>query len=133
MAGTFKFDLVSPERVLMSEAAEEVLVPGADGDFTVLASHAPVIAMLRPGVISAKLAGGKTTRLFVMGGFAEVLPDSLTVLAERAMPVDAMDAAVVARETRAAEAELAAATTDEARHIATSALETLKGLGTRVA
>jgi F-type H+-transporting ATPase subunit epsilon len=129
---TFKFDLVSPERVLLSEAAEEVRVPGSDGDFTVLASHAPVVATIRPGVIDVKLAGGKTNRIFVKGGFAEVLPDSLTVLAERAYPVEAMDAAAIARETKDAEADLAAATTDEHRTLAMNAIDTLKSLAGRV-
>ena len=100
MAATFKFELVTPERVLMSSDVSEVLVPGADGDFTVFAGHAPVISTLRPGVIVAK-DGSKATRLYVRGGFCEVAPDSLTVLAEQASDVEAMNADAVAAEIKA--------------------------------
>jgi len=127
MAGTFKFELVTPERVLMSSDVSEVLVPGADGDFTVYAGHAPVISTLRPGVIVAK-DGAKATRLYVRGGFCEVAPDSLTVLAEQASDVERMNADAVAGELKAAEAALAAATTDDARWAANTAIERLKAL-----
>ena len=73
MAGTFKFELVSPERILLSVDADQVVVPGADGDFAVLAGHAPVIATLRPGVLGVT-AGGTRKRLFVKSGFCEVDP-----------------------------------------------------------
>ena len=69
MARTFNFELVTPERVVFSTPAEEVLVPGADGDFTVLPDHAPMISTLRPGMLEAKLAGGKISRIFLHGGF----------------------------------------------------------------
>lgn len=127
MAATFKFELVTPERVLMSSDVSEVLVPGADGDFTVFAGHAPVISTLRPGVIVAK-DGSKATRLYVRGGFCEVAPDSLTVLAEQASDVEAMNADAVAAEMKVAEAALAAATTDDARWAANTAIERLKAL-----
>lgn len=127
MAATFKFELVTPERVLMSSDVSEVLVPGADGDFTVYAGHAPVISTLRPGVIVAK-DGSKATRLYVRGGFCEVAPDSLTVLAEQASDVERMSADGIAAEVKAAEAALAAATTDEARWAANTAIERLKAL-----
>ena len=127
MAATFKFELVTPERVLMSSDVSEVLVPGADGDFTVFAGHAPVISTLRPGVIVAK-DGSKATRLHVRGGFCEVAPDSLTVLAEQASDVEAMNADAVAAEMKVAEAALAAATTDDARWAANTAIERLKAL-----
>jgi len=77
MAGTFKFELVSPERVLLSIDADQVVVPGSDGEFAVLAGHAPVIATLRPGVLDVT-AGGSKRRLFVKSGFAEVDPSRLT-------------------------------------------------------
>ena len=128
MASTFKFELVTPERVLMSSDVTEVMVPGADGDFTVFAGHAPVISMLRPGVIVAKGEGNRATRLYVRGGFCEVAPDSLTVLAEQASDVESMNADAIAAETKAAEAALAAATTDDARWAANTAIERLKAL-----
>lgn len=130
---TFTFELVTPERVLMSGPVEQVLVPGADGDFSVMAGHAPVISTLRPGVIEAKAADGKVTRIYVRGGFCEVAPDSLTILAERASNADGMSADAVASELKAAEADLAAATTDDARWAANTAIERLKSLGSRAA
>jgi F-type H+-transporting ATPase subunit epsilon len=129
MADTFKFELVTPERMLMSEDVSQVVVPGTEGEFTVLAGHAPVISTIRPGVIAASLGDGRTVRLFVNGGFAEVDQNRLTVLAERALEVEAMDAALIAAELKAAEGELAAATDDAARLAANAALEQLRRLG----
>ena len=93
MAGTFKFELVTPERMALSQDATQVLVPGVEGEFTVLPGHAPVISALRPGVIEVTLAeSGETERIFVKGGFAEVDADRVTVLAERALAVEQMSA-----------------------------------------
>jgi len=126
MADTFRFELVTPERMALSEDVAQVVVPGVEGEFTVLPGHAPVISALRPGVIEVVLpeAGGKTS-IFVKGGFAEVDADHLTVLAERAIPVEALDAA---GELETAEAELAAAGDDASRLAAASAVESLKAL-----
>ena len=129
MAGTFKFELVTPERMALSEDVGQVVVPGVEGDFTVLPGHAPVISALRPGVIDVTLPDARKTRIFVKGGFAEVDADHLTVLAERALDVDAMDAATIAAELATAEADLASATDDAARLAAASAVERLRGLG----
>jgi F-type H+-transporting ATPase subunit epsilon len=128
MAGTFKFELVTPERMLLSEDAAHVVVPGVEGEFTVLPLHAPVIAALRPGVVSATLTDERTLRVFVKGGFAEVDADRLVVLAERALAVADLDAAGISAEIETAEAELAAATSDAARLAATSAVESLRAL-----
>jgi F-type H+-transporting ATPase subunit epsilon len=128
MAGHFKFELVTPERVLMSTDVSEVLVPGAAGDFTVLQGHAPVVSTLRPGVILAKATDGRTTRLYVRGGFCEVAPDSLTVLAEKASDAEKLVGDELAQELKAAETDLAAAKTDEARWLAHSAIDRLKSL-----
>ena len=127
MADRFRFELVTPERMALSEDVAQVVVPGVEGEFTVLPGHAPVISALRPGVIEVVLpeAGGKT-RIFVKGGFAEVDADHLTVLAERAIPVEALD---VAAELETAEAELAAASDDASRLAAASAVERLRALG----
>src|SRR5262245_16984332 len=89
---TFQFDLVSPERLLMSAEVEQVDVPGSEGDFGVFAGHAPVITTLKPGVVSVRAAGKGEERIFVRGGFAEVTLDRLTVLAEEAVPVAELDA-----------------------------------------
>lgn len=127
MAATFKFELVSPERVLLSEDAEQVVVPGADGDFGVLSGHAPLVSTLRPGVLEVDLPG-KRRRVYVKGGFAEVEPDRLTVLAERAMDVEELKGSHLAGEIAAAEAELKDAKDDEARMRAEAVVESLKAL-----
>jgi F-type H+-transporting ATPase subunit epsilon len=129
MADTFKFELITPERMLLSEDANQVLVPGFEGEFTVLPGHAPVISALRPGVVDAALADARKVRVFVKGGLAEVAADRLTVLAERAIPVETMDAGVIAAELQTAEAELAEAHDDAARLAAAAAVERLKALG----
>ncbi|MDA3859153.1 MAG: F0F1 ATP synthase subunit epsilon [Roseovarius sp.] len=85
MADTVQFDLVSPERLLASVAAKEVQIPGAEGDLTAMADHAPLITTLRPGVL--KVSGPEGDREYVVtGGFAEISGDSVSVLAERAIP-----------------------------------------------
>jgi F-type H+-transporting ATPase subunit epsilon len=127
MAQTFTFELVSPEKVLLSGEAEQVLLPGAEGDMTILAGHSPLISTLRPGVIDVTL-GGARSRVFVRQAFAQVEPDRLTVLAEKAVDVAELSASAVAAELSAAEAELAAAKTDEQRLTANQAIATLSGL-----
>lgn len=85
MAGTLQFDLVSPERRLASVKASEVQIPGADGDMTAMADHAPTITTLRPGVLRVVHDKG-TDEYVVFGGFAEIGPAAVSVLAERALP-----------------------------------------------
>jgi F-type H+-transporting ATPase subunit epsilon len=128
MAETFRFELVSPERVLLSEDAHQVVLPGSQGDFAVLVNHAPMVATLRPGVLDVQLPAG-ARRIFVKGGFAEVEPDRLTVLAETAFDADASSAgAAIAEELATAEAELAGAKDDNARFLAQTAVERLRAL-----
>jgi F-type H+-transporting ATPase subunit epsilon len=129
MADTFKFELITPERMLLSGDAAQVLVPGTEGEFTVLPGHAPIISALRPGVVDATLADARTVSVFVKGGLVEVDADRLSVLAERALPVEAMDAATIAAELETAEAELAAAGTDAARLAAATAVARLRAMG----
>ena len=105
MAETFKFELVSPERLLVSEEAESVVIPGSEGEMTVMARHAPVMATMRPGLVTVKTAAGKTDRYVVYGGFADILPDSCTLLAESSMHESDLDRADLSRrvqETRQA-------------------------------
>lgn len=132
MAGNFKFELVSPERILVSAETSEVIVPGADGDFTVFAGHAPVISILRPGVLVAKLADGSQTRTYIHGGFCEVSADSLTVLAEKAEDAATMSAATIAAHVASAEAVLADDDVDDERrytaHTAITHLNSLNGM-----
>ena len=91
MADPISFELVSPEKLLLSEEVEMVVVPGAEGDFGVLTGHAPLISALRPGVINTYTGTTIDKRIFVAGGFAEVTAERCTVLAEEAMPIDDID------------------------------------------
>jgi F-type H+-transporting ATPase subunit epsilon len=124
-AGTLQFELVTPDRVAVSGQARQVVVPGLEGQFTVLPGHAPVISTLRPGIVEVVLEGAETRRVFVKGGIVELDGAHLTILAERALEEGAMDAQSLASELEAARAELAAASDDTARLTAASALEVL--------
>ena len=93
MADTGEFELVSPERLLLSIPVEMVVVPGSEGDFGVLPGHAPMISTVRPGVISIWQDGAVDRRVFVAGGVAEVQPERCTVLAEDAVPLEDADEA----------------------------------------
>lgn len=86
-----QFELVSPEKLLLSEEVEMVVIPGAEGDFGVLPGHSPVISTVRPGVIHIFEGGSVKTRIFVAGGFAEVTAERCTVLAEEAVSLDDID------------------------------------------
>ena len=86
MADIFKFELVSPERLLVSEDVDAITLPGAGGDMTILSAHAPVMTTLRPGVLSVTKPGGATEEYVVFGGFADVTVGGCTVLAEDARP-----------------------------------------------
>ncbi len=99
MADPFQFDLVSPERLLMSAKVDQVVVPSSEGQFTVLSGHAPVMATLRPGVLQIT-RDGKDERIFVRGGFADVNADGLTVLAEQAIPMADLDAETSGEESQ---------------------------------
>lgn len=128
MASTFKFELVSPERVLVSDDATEVIVPGMDGQFTVLPGHAPTISSLRPGTLSIKLTEG-WRRVFVRGGIAEVEPDSLTILAQHLIDLEAGDTRpAVEAEIKAAEATLAVSKDDTERMMAQDTLGLLRSM-----
>lgn len=128
MAETFKFELVSPERLLVSADVAEVLVPGSEGDFTVLPRHAPVIAMLRPGILRIPGMEGRLGEIYVRGGLADVGPESLTVLAEQAVPLAEVDRALLDQEIKDAEAELADAQDEDTRRMAEDTLERLRSL-----
>ena len=91
MAGTLQFDLVSPERLILSEPVEMVIVPGVEGDFGALPEHSNLISLIRPGVLYVYRDGKQSERIFIGGGFAEVTGSGCTVLAEEAMPVAEID------------------------------------------
>ena len=94
MADMMQFDLVSPERRLASGPATAVQIPGADGDLTTMANHAPTITTLRPGIVRVSSPEGDA-QYVVTGGFAEIGPEGTSVLAERAMPVGEVTQAVL--------------------------------------
>ncbi|MCA1415679.1 F0F1 ATP synthase subunit epsilon [Bradyrhizobium sp. NBAIM20] len=89
---TFHFDLVSPEKLAFSGEVEQVDIPGAEGDFGVLAGHAPVVAAIRPGILTVT-TGGRHEKIIVLGGLAEVSENGLTVLADVATSLDELDRA----------------------------------------
>ncbi len=125
MAETFKFELVSPERLLVSADVEQVLVPGSEGDFTVLPRHAPVLTGLRPGLLDIK-AEGKEQRFFIKGGFAEIGPAGLTVLAETAIDLVSLDAGMLASAIKDAEEDVADAADPSIRDRAQTRLDHLR-------
>ena len=102
MAQSFKFELVSPERLLISAQVEAVVIPATEGEMTVMANHAPVMTTIKPGVVSITVAGGKVDRYVVFGGFADILPEGCTLLAESAIHVDEIDRDDIARRIQAA-------------------------------
>lgn len=128
MADKISFDLVSPEKLLLSEDADMVTLPGTDGYFGVLAGHSPVISTLKPGVIEVKGGTQGDRRFFVSTGFADVSPEKLTVLAEEAIPMENVDAELLTRRIADAEEDILQAKTEEARAKAVTQLDALQHL-----
>ncbi len=125
---TFTLELVSPERLLFAGDVEDVVVPGTEGEFTVLADHAPLMSTLKPGVVSIGESSGKRTRLFVRGGFADVAPTGLTILADTALPLEEVDAGRLEAEVDLAQGEVEAAPDGELRRLAREKLDQLREL-----
>jgi F-type H+-transporting ATPase subunit epsilon len=128
MASPFHFDLVSPEKVLFDSQVVQVDVPGSEGYFGVLAGHAPLITTLRPGVLVIYGEGGEQLRVVVNGGFAEVGPSGLTVLADTAVPIEEFDLAVLAGTIKDTEEDVADSTDDWHRDKLARKLEQLRAL-----
>jgi len=128
MAEKIHFDLVSPERMLLSQDVDMVTLPGTEGYMGVLAGHAPVITGLRPGVIEVK--GGETPdlKLFVRGGFAEIDAKKVVVLAEEAIPMADFDIAALDQRIQDTEEDLVAAKTDAERSQVSEQLDHLRQL-----
>lgn len=122
------FELVSPARLLFSGDVASVILPGTEGEMTILPQHAPLLATLKPGVVTVTKDGGASERIFVRGGFAEVNPQGLTVLAETAILVADLDAAALNRQIKDAEEDAADAKDDEARRKALEQVDQLKAL-----
>jgi len=106
---SFQLELVSPEKLLLSRAVEMAVIPAAEGEMGVLAGHAPMIVALRGGVISVREGGQVTEQLFVAGGFAEVAPDRVTILAEEATPLANLSKSEAQLRLKEAEEAMAAA------------------------
>jgi F-type H+-transporting ATPase subunit epsilon len=119
---TFAFELVSPERLLLSEPAQMVVIPGEDGDFGVMAGHAPFISTLRPGAIAIFKDGKVERRIFVAGGFAEVTASRCTVLAEEAEPLEGIDRAALETRIKILSEDAAESAEAEARAAAAAQL-----------
>lgn len=102
---TFHFDLVSPEKIAFSGDVEQVDVPGVEGDFGVLAGHAPVVAIIRPGILTVT-AGGTQQKIIVLGGLAEVSAKGLTVLADVATSLQDIDRSAFSEQISGMEAKL---------------------------
>jgi F-type H+-transporting ATPase subunit epsilon len=113
MAATLHLELVSPERLLVSEPVEMVVVPGAEGVFGVMPQHMLLVSTLKPGVIDVYNGGAITERYFVTGGFAEVTGESCTVLVDEALPLASLTRVFVTERLTLAKARLDAATSDE--------------------
>jgi F-type H+-transporting ATPase subunit epsilon len=127
----FPFELVSPTRLVFSGEVDQVDVPGAEGDFGVLANHAPLIAALRPGILTIR-EGNNAKRLYVRDGFAEVNPSGLTVVAEFAASVEELDPGELPKEIAAAEARARDAKEGAARDKAAERVDQLKQLASQV-
>ncbi|MDE2577781.1 MAG: F0F1 ATP synthase subunit epsilon [Hyphomicrobiales bacterium] len=124
----FHFELVSPEQLLFSGEVDSVVVPGAEGQMTILKDHAPVMTTLKPGVVEVAETASKKSRIFVRGGFADVAASGLTILAEVAVPVEQLDAAKIAQEIKNAQEDASDASTDEAKRVAGEKLDQLNEL-----
>ncbi len=125
MADKLHFELVSPERLLKSGEADMVTVPGSEGDFGVLAGHAPFISTIRPGVVTVT-DGNAEERIFVRGGFADVTAAGLTLLAEEAIPMAELDPAKLAQDIKDAEEDVADAKDETIRAEAATHLDQLR-------
>src|SRR6185295_10417060 len=127
MADKLNFALVSPERELFSGEVDHVVVPGSEGEFGVSPNHAPVMSVVRPGALRVFNEGAER-RIFVNGGFADVTPEGLTVLAEDAVDLADVDAAKLDQQIKDTQEDLRDANGNAARNGARHALERLEGI-----
>lgn len=128
MADTFTFELVSPEKLLLSAEVNSVVLPGSEGEMTVMANHAPTMSTVKPGVVTVESSEG-SSKYVVFGGFADIVPTGCTLLAEAAVAVDALEADELDNRIKAANdaADAAVVDADKTRLAAFAAqLEDLK-------
>ncbi|PVB61368.1 F0F1 ATP synthase subunit epsilon [Labrenzia sp. 011] len=126
MAELFQFELVSPERQLLSAHVAEVVVPGVEGEFGVLKDHSPLVSTINPGILKVRNDDGGWVEYFVRGGFAEISSGVLSVLAEQAVPVTEISAEQLDLAIRNAEEDLADAKDDNAKQKAEMTLSQLR-------
>lgn len=130
MADKLQFEFVSPERLIMSGEVISVTVPGTEGQFGVLAGHAPVMSNLRPGMVDIERESGNIERVFIRGGFAEVNGRGLTVLAEEAIREEDLNAERLDGQIKDASEDVSDAKDDATRHKAQQTLDHLRELRT---
>jgi F-type H+-transporting ATPase subunit epsilon len=128
MAEGLKIEIVSPERLVLSETVVSVTVPGTEGYFTVMDDHAPFMTTLKPGFITVTKTGGASDVYFVRGGFADVSSTGLTILAEQSVPFTEFDHADLQAQIKAAEEELNRAATPEDKSYAQEVVSGLLNL-----
>ena len=133
MADSFNFELVSPEQLLLSARVTEIVLPATEGEMTVMANHAPFMTTIRPGVVTVKSENGETSRFVVFGGFADILPDGCTLLAESAYPVAEFSRDALSRRVELARTDLANAASDEGKLRANQLVADLEGLASAAA
>ncbi len=133
MAETFHFELVSPERQLVSTDLAEVIIPAQEGDLAALPNHALLIAQIRPGILTTKAPSGEEKQYFLRGGFADVGPGETVVIAEYAVPLENFSAAMLTDEIAQAQQALDDAHDDDSRFAAHDRLERLQSLQPRIA
>ena len=126
MAESFTFELVSPEALVLSGEASQVVVPGTDGYFTVLAEHAPVMSTVKPGVLDVTMSDGSSHKVFVRGGFADVSPAGLTLLAEHAVSLEDLDMDELDAQIQNAREDISDADTDDKKAKAEARLAQLE-------
>ena len=128
MADKIAFELVSPDRLLISEDVDMIVVPGTEGDFGVLLGHQPMISTVRPGILEVQNSGGEDRRIFVNGGFAEITGDRCAVMTEEAVPVEDLKRGDLEKRIRDAEEDAQEARSDLERHLLDLKLTTLRGM-----
>jgi F-type H+-transporting ATPase subunit epsilon len=133
MPDTFHFELVSPERQLISADIAEAIIPGEEGDLAAMPAHALLITQLRPGILTIPSVHGQEMKYYLRGGFADVGPEATVVLAEYAIPLAEMTAADMADEVALGEQALEKASGDEPRRVAQTRLDRLKALQAQLA
>lgn len=133
MADTFHFELVSPERQLVSGALAEAVIPGQEGDLAALPNHGLLITQLRPGILTTRSASGEQKEYYLRGGFADVGPAETVVLAEYAIPLQDLNAAILTDEIAQAQQAFDEAHDDESRFTTQDRLERFQSLRARLA